>query len=115
VTLPAAAGAKLTSKVVLWLTPRVRGNVSPLTLKPVPCTVSRATLTLRVPVLVSVTSKVLRAPTVTFPKLRLSELKLSFVDPAAYLDKQRIAANAKTKRAGWTRHPALGVFRAFSI
>jgi len=115
VTLPAAAGAKLTSKVVPWLTPRVRGNASPLTLKPVPRTVSRATHTLRVPVLVSVTAKVLRVPTVTFPKLRLSELKLSCVDPAAHLDKQRIAVNAKTKRAGWIRRPALGVFRGFSI
>ncbi len=53
--LPATAGAKVAAKLVLWPAARVRGSESPLMLNPVPVTVACETVTLPVPVLVSVT------------------------------------------------------------
>ena len=55
VTRPPTAGANSTLKVALWRAFRVRGNTSPLMLKPAPVTVACETVTLLVPVFVRVT------------------------------------------------------------
>jgi hypothetical protein len=77
VTLPLTTGAKLTLNVVCWLGVRVTGNTSSSMLKPAPRTAACVILTLRVPVLVTVSARVLVVPTATLPKLRLERLKLS--------------------------------------
>jgi len=74
VTLPPTAGANSTLKVAFWRAFRVRGNTSPLTLKPAPVTVACETFTLLVPLFARVTPRVRPVPTVTLPKLRLLEL-----------------------------------------
>ena len=74
VTLPPTAGANSTLKVAFWRAFRVRGNTSPLTLKPAPVTVACETFTLLVPLFARVTPRVRLVPTVTLPKLRLLEL-----------------------------------------
>ena len=55
VTLPDEVGAKMALKAVLCPAVRVRGNDSPLILKPAPLTVACEIVTLPVPVLVRVT------------------------------------------------------------
>jgi hypothetical protein len=77
VTLPAAAGAKLTLKLAVWPALSASGSVGPVKLKPVPVIAACETVTLAVPVFAKVTAWVLLVlPTVTSPKLRLAGLAL---------------------------------------
>jgi len=76
-TVPAAAGAKVAVKLVVWPAVRVRGSESPLMLNPGPVTVACETVTLPVPVLVRVMFWLLLPPTVTFPQFRLAGVALS--------------------------------------
>ena len=55
VTWPVAVGANVALKVALWPTVKVIGKARPVTLKPAPVTVACETMTLPVPVLLSVT------------------------------------------------------------
>src|SRR5437879_1670723 len=71
VMLPVLAGAKTTLKVVFCPGVRVRGRLSPPTLRPLPETLAWETVTLALPELVRVKAKVLRVPTPTLPKLAL--------------------------------------------
>jgi len=68
---PDAVGAKLTVNVALCPAVRVTGVVIPLTVNPVPLTLTCETVTLDPPVLVIVSDKGSVLPTVTLPKLRL--------------------------------------------
>lgn len=68
-TLPVAVGANATVKEVDWLAARVRGSPSPVTLKPLPVTLSFERVTLALPLLLSVTVCVALEPVVTLPKL----------------------------------------------
>jgi hypothetical protein len=71
VTLPEAVGSKLAVKEAVCPGLRVVPEGPPLTLKPAPETVTPEIVTLEVPLLVSVTARLLPDPTFTFPKLRL--------------------------------------------
>jgi hypothetical protein len=71
VTLPAAAGANCTVKVLDCPADRLRGKVSPLRPKPVPVIVACEMVRLALPELLSVTVCVLLLPTSTLPKARL--------------------------------------------
>ena len=53
--LPGAVGAKVAVKLVVWPAVSVIGSESPLMLNPLPVTVACETVTLPVPLLVSVT------------------------------------------------------------
>lgn len=77
VTLPVAAGAKLTLSVVVWEGFRVAGAVSPLTANPAPLGVILEICTAAFPVLVTVTCCVGLLPIATVPKLRLVGLALN--------------------------------------
>jgi hypothetical protein len=114
VTLPLAAGVKLTSKVVCWLACSVTGDTRPSKLKPAPFTIAWEISTLVVPVLVIVTARVLLVPTATLPKLTLAGLMLICVEPAANLDKHKTAINTNTEGACGAGRPARGIFREFS-
>ena len=67
--VPAEVGLKTAPKVKLCPGIRVRGRLSPLTLKPAPVTGAWVIFTLVPPVLVSVSDKVWLLPTCTLPKL----------------------------------------------
>src|SRR5712692_1318169 len=69
VMVPVLAGANTTLKVVFCPGARVRGRLSPPTLRPLPETWTWETVTLALPELVMVKAYVLRVPTPTFPKL----------------------------------------------
>ena len=71
VTLPAAVGANVTLRVAVWLAAKVSGRVKPLVLNPAPETLICETVTLELPVSLSVTVCVLLVPTNTLPKLKL--------------------------------------------
>ena len=114
VTLPPTAGANSTLKVALSRACRVRGNTSPLMLKPAPVTVACETVTLRVPVFVRVTLRVRLVPTVTLPKLRLLELVAIRVNAAAFLARLRATKNRSTERTSCAERPARAYFRRFS-
>jgi hypothetical protein len=80
VTLPAAVGANFALSVAVWPADRVTGVERPLILKPAPVTVGCCEMvTLPVPEFVRVTVCVLLLPTVTFPKLMLVGLAVSWV------------------------------------
>jgi hypothetical protein len=83
-------------------------------LNPDASTVARVITSLRFPELVRVTARVLLAPTGTFPKARLLELKLSGANPAALVEKQKTASNTNTKSAGWALRAELCIFEGFS-
>lgn len=76
VTLPLAAGAKVTFNVAACPTPMICPVAIPLALKPDPEMLTLATVTLEPPELVSVTGRVLPLPTLTLLKARSDELKL---------------------------------------
>lgn len=86
VTLPAAAGANLALRVVLWPTAKVTGRVSPLTLKTAPVTLAWEMVRLALPKLVKVTICELLLPTVTFPKLMLVGFAPSWLLPVFWGD-----------------------------
>lgn len=71
-TVPAELGANATWKTELWPGPRVRGNVSPLTVRPAPTTPAWVMVALVPPELLKVTGWLCVLPTVTFPKLMLA-------------------------------------------
>ena len=77
VALPPEVGANTVPKVKLCPAFRVRGRLSPVTLKPVPETLVWVTVTLVPPVLVRVSDKVLVLPTGTLLKSRLESLVLN--------------------------------------
>jgi hypothetical protein len=77
VTLPVAAGAKLTFKVAVCPGARVVPADTPLALKPAPETLMFEIATLELPEFWSVTGRVLLALVFTFPKLKLVGLALS--------------------------------------
>jgi hypothetical protein len=77
VTLPEAAGAKITFMVTDAPGLRISPVEMPFTLKPAPEIVTFEMETLEPPVFVSVTGCVLLLATFTFPKLRLEALVLS--------------------------------------
>ena len=77
VTLPVAAGAKVTFKVVVWPGVRVVPVGTPLALKPAPETLMFEIATLELPEFWRVTGRVLLALVFTFPKLKLVGLALS--------------------------------------
>lgn len=70
VGLPEVVGANTTLNDLLAPAARVKGTVTPLTLKPVPVAEACETVTVDPPVLVIVSDSVLLCPTVTPPKLR---------------------------------------------
>ena len=72
--LPVAVGANCTLKVLDCPAVRVRGEVSPLMLKPAPVTVACGMVKSAVPELVSVIVCVLVVPTTTLPKFTLGGL-----------------------------------------
>jgi hypothetical protein len=112
VTLPPTAGANSTLKVALSKRFRVRGNTSPLMLKPAPVTVAWETVSGRYPTFVRVTPRVRLVPAVTLPKLRLSEL-VSIRATASFV-RPRATINRKTERTSCAERPAHGYFRRFS-
>lgn len=69
VTLPVAVGANATLNDVDCPAASVRGSERPVTLNPVPVTLSFERVTLALPVLLSVTVCVALVPVVTLPKL----------------------------------------------
>ena len=69
VTLPAAVGAKATVKEADCPAARVRGSASPVTLKPLPVTLSLEREMLPLPLLETVTVCVALVPVATLPKL----------------------------------------------
>ena len=71
VTLPVAAGAKLTVKVLILPGLMLKGRVTTLRPEPVPVAVAWEMVRVAVPVLERVTAWVLVVPTATFPKLTL--------------------------------------------
>ena len=71
---PVVVGLKTTLKAAFAPEVKVRGKESPLVLKPAPATVIWDTVTLLVPVFVSVTGRMLLLPTLTLPKLVLRGL-----------------------------------------
>jgi len=77
VTLPVAAGAKVTFKVAVCPGVRIVPADTPLALKPAPEMLTFEIVTLELPELVSVTARVLLAPVFTLPKLKLVGLALS--------------------------------------
>src|SRR5713226_1107113 len=77
VALPPEVGANTVPKVKLCPALKVRGRLSPVTLKPVPETLAWVTVTLVPPVLVRVSDKVLVLPTGTLLKSRLESLVLN--------------------------------------
>jgi hypothetical protein len=111
VTLPPTAGANSTLKVALSKGSRVRGNTSPLMLKPAPVTVAWETVTRRNPKFVRVTPRVRLVPTVTLPKLRLSELVA--IRAAASSARLRATKNRSTERTSCAERPARAYFRQF--
>jgi hypothetical protein len=81
-SLPVAAGAKVAVKGVDCPAESVSGTVSPLRLKPVPVADAAVTVTLAVPVLVSVTVCASLLPTATLPKLTLvGDVEICSVTP----------------------------------
>ena len=76
-TLPGAAGAKVTFKVAICPAVRIVPADTPLGLKPAPEMLRFEIVTFELPELVSVTARVLLAPVFMFPKLRLVGLALS--------------------------------------
>jgi hypothetical protein len=114
VALPPDAGVNTTLKVVLPFAPSVRGNTSPLVLKPVPVSVSRDTVTLRDPSFLRVSLRERLVPTATLPKLKLLLLAAICVDAFA----SRASPRTATKRSKATTRLAKGVaheqFREFS-
>ena len=77
VAVPVEAGANWTVKAVLWPAPRVNEELMPLSVNPVPLTLTFETATLVPPVFVIVPDKVWFEPTVTLPKLSELGLELS--------------------------------------
>jgi len=77
VTLPTAAGAKLTVSVAVWEGFSVAGAVSPLTANPAPLGEMLEICTTAFPVFVRVTCCVGLLPIATLPKLRLVGLALN--------------------------------------
>src|SRR5437879_13027467 len=73
--LPVAVGANCTLKVLDCPAVRVRGEVSPLMLKPAPVTVPCAMVKLALPELVNVRFCILVLPTSTLPKLTLGVVR----------------------------------------
>src|SRR3989442_15417650 len=71
VMLPVLAGAKTTLKVVFCPGVRVRGRLSPVTLRPLPETLAWETVTLAVPERVREGKRVVRGATPTFKKKAL--------------------------------------------
>jgi hypothetical protein len=80
---PDAVGVKTTLNVAVEPAAIVCGTLIPVVLKPVPEVVIFETLTVELPVLVSVTVCVLLLPTLTFPKLKLVALAESWSVVAA--------------------------------
>jgi hypothetical protein len=72
--LPLAVGAKFTPKVKLWPGLRVKGRLSPLTLKAEPVTLLEEIVRLDPPLLVTVCDNNCVLPTCTLPKPRLAGL-----------------------------------------
>jgi len=70
--LPADCGANDTLKPTLWPAPNVTGVVMPPRLNPVPLIPTWEIVTLRLPVLVTVSAMVCVLPTVTVPKASLA-------------------------------------------
>ena len=95
VTLPPTGGANSTLKVALWWAFRVRGNTSPLMLRPAPVTVACETVMLQVPRFVRVTRRARLVPTVTLPNLRLELIAIP-VDAAASLARLKAAKGRST-------------------
>ena len=77
VTLPAAAGVKVTFKVPRCPGVRICPADTPLALKPAPEMLTFEIVTRELPEFVSVTARVLLAPVFTFPKLKLVGAALS--------------------------------------
>lgn len=71
VTLPAVVGLKVTLKLVFCPAANVNGRAGPVKLKPVPVPAAWDSVTLKLPVFVITTGRVLLVFTVTSPKLRL--------------------------------------------
>ena len=69
VALPTTVGSNVTLKEVDWFAARVRGNVRPPTVKPVPVTASPERERLPLPELVRVTTLVVLLPVNKLPKL----------------------------------------------
>jgi hypothetical protein len=72
VKFPAAVGVKATANAALWPAPSTNGNDGPVMLNPDPLTLSPATATGTIPLLVSVTVSLLLLPAKTLPKLTLA-------------------------------------------
>jgi hypothetical protein len=79
---PAAAGEYVTSNVAVCPGVRIRPAETPLAVKPAPVRLTLEMVRLELPVLESVTSRVLLAPVDTFPKVRLVGLALRRVAAA---------------------------------
>src|SRR6266850_7829702 len=71
VTAPPVVGANRTVNDVLWPAVRVKGNASPLMLKPLPVAEAADMVRLVPPELVRFSVRLSELPTVTFPKLKL--------------------------------------------
>ena len=76
-------GVKVTLKAALWPAAKVIGRLNPLTAKPDPETLARATVTLELPWLLSTADKVWTLPVCTLPKLRLEGLAMRAPDTIA--------------------------------
>ncbi len=77
VTLPGAAGVKVTFRVAVCPGARIVPVGTPLGSKPAPEMLTFEIVTFELPEFVSVTARVLLAPVFMFPKLRLAGLALS--------------------------------------
>ena len=77
VTLPVAAGAKVTFRVALWPAVRTCPTEVPLTLNPGPEMLTLEIVTLEFPEFVSFAESVLLLPTLTLPKLKADTFALS--------------------------------------
>jgi hypothetical protein len=71
---PAIWGANLIIRSALWRDARLKGRAGPTKLKPLPLMVAPVTVSVVLPLLLTVTAKVLLLPTCTLPKLRVEEL-----------------------------------------
>ena len=70
--LPVAVGVYCAEKVVLWPALSVKGNASPLMLKPAPLAEAAEIVRLDPPELVRVSVSIFELPTTTLPKLKLT-------------------------------------------
>jgi hypothetical protein len=105
VTLPAFPGAKLVLRVARPPLGTVRGSERPLMLNPGPVTVAWDTQMGDEPELSRVMVFVLMSPTITLPKLALTGLTLSEVDPAAFATRLQTVIRSKAGKKSLARRP----------